>query len=458
MNDTEPEIHSSSREKDNVLNLGSPRYKTETSNHGENLLDTKTPKNLISTEKTPNDWLPEALVIGPGGMKGYLELGALKYLNKVGLLKDVTKVIGCSIGSIIGLLYTVGYTIDEISVKSITVNIFHDGSMLSIYDAIQQIGILDSSHIKENLEHLVKIKLGRVPSLYEHYMSTGYNFVAVGYNLHARETRYMNYESNPSLSCIDAVMFSINIPGVFTKAAYNGEFYIDGFFGDPYPIDYFDDGKTDIIGLYIQTIDAVPEGEETTQWYLSRTFYSTVTEFRKYKIKHVSKRCKNIELQARVGLNFSLGAEDRGRMLALGWNIAKKFHLSLFTNNEKISSPDYLDLNVEDDGEDEIPIIANRNDNIIPSSEDLIGAGSSGYDIPRKNVELVRQMRYYRDTGRVYLPKPKTKETIITVPIPLPFKIPDGADPKEFEEKIKDSEEYQTLIQRLKSVSPNIKE
>ena len=34
---------------------------------------------------------------------------------------------------------------------------------------------------------------------------------------------------------------------------YRDHVYIDGAFGNPYPIDQFDDGKRNILGLYIDT-------------------------------------------------------------------------------------------------------------------------------------------------------------------------------------------------------------
>lgn len=53
-----------------------------------------------------------ALVLGGGGAKGAATIGVLKYIEKAGVPIDF--IVGTSIGSVIGGLYSVGYTADEI--------------------------------------------------------------------------------------------------------------------------------------------------------------------------------------------------------------------------------------------------------------------------------------------------------------------------------------------------------
>lgn len=53
-----------------------------------------------------------ALVLGGGGAKGGAEVGALKVLERAGIRPDI--IVGTSIGAIVGGLYAVGYTADEL--------------------------------------------------------------------------------------------------------------------------------------------------------------------------------------------------------------------------------------------------------------------------------------------------------------------------------------------------------
>lgn len=53
-----------------------------------------------------------ALVLGGGGAKGAAEVGALKVIEQVGVPIDY--IVGTSIGSIIGGLYSIGYRADDL--------------------------------------------------------------------------------------------------------------------------------------------------------------------------------------------------------------------------------------------------------------------------------------------------------------------------------------------------------
>lgn len=55
-----------------------------------------------------------ALVLGGGGAKGAAEVGVLKYIEKAGVPIDM--IVGTSIGSVVGGLYSVGYRADSLEV------------------------------------------------------------------------------------------------------------------------------------------------------------------------------------------------------------------------------------------------------------------------------------------------------------------------------------------------------
>jgi len=60
------------------------------------------------------------LVLSGGGAKGIAHIGILKTLEEVGLTPDY--ITGTSMGSIIGGLYSVGYTADELEELVTTIN------------------------------------------------------------------------------------------------------------------------------------------------------------------------------------------------------------------------------------------------------------------------------------------------------------------------------------------------
>jgi predicted acylesterase/phospholipase RssA len=64
----------------------------------------------------------EDLFIGGGGYSGIMFIGVLEYLHENNLL-DIKNFYGCSIGSLIGILYLSGYTPKEILSKFMDINL-----------------------------------------------------------------------------------------------------------------------------------------------------------------------------------------------------------------------------------------------------------------------------------------------------------------------------------------------
>ena len=65
----------------------------------------------LKNDKDRND-LKVALVLSGGGAKGYAHLGVLRVLEKENIKIDY--ITGTSIGALVGTLYSIGYSVDEI--------------------------------------------------------------------------------------------------------------------------------------------------------------------------------------------------------------------------------------------------------------------------------------------------------------------------------------------------------
>ena len=84
---------------------------------------------MIATE-----WIPNVLVLGPGGIKGFAELGALIFLESVNYIDSIDTIVGCSVGSVIGLLLIIGYSATEILSEVIQSSIFDEIGSISLKD------------------------------------------------------------------------------------------------------------------------------------------------------------------------------------------------------------------------------------------------------------------------------------------------------------------------------------
>lgn len=324
-------------------------------------------------------WLPETIVLGPGGIKGYMQLGALKYMYDNHLLDNVKAWVGCSIGSIISLLMQVGFTPNEIIFWSTDVEILNDSSSIKIAEIIKNVGVISNADIKRTLIEMIESKLGMVPSLEQLYCITGYEFTIVTVRIISPITKtvYITRKTNPYLSCVDAVLLSSNIPYVFHRMSFNGYYHIDGAFGNPYPVDIADDGETNVLGLYIMSDPGSDYDNIAT--YTALTVYTPINSLRNMIISNSSERCKHMRLmcgQLKVG-GLIMDAEQRGALTAIGVTQCQRFFKILQTDdNNIIISEEVGFISSEEDSssheETELPYIMIANSKMLKQIEQAV--------------------------------------------------------------------------------------
>lgn len=285
-------------------------------------------------------WIPELIVLGPGGIKGFLELGALLVLEKQGWLDNVHTYVGVSVGAIISLLLICGYKVSAIIADAADTNIFHDLSTVRFSDIKGNVGLVSNEPIKKKIRDQIINVYDHVPTLRQLYLYTGIKLVAVSHNLDKEQVEYLSHETEPDMSCLDAVMLSMNIPLLFYKLKYKGCVYIDGAFGNPYPVDHYDDGKTDILGIYIRSTRPQEEepSDSSTTMYIHKTIQSTMSELRRRIIEMTSERCRHIELKSPTvdSTGISVDADLKADTILTGYKVASEFIEAYQTSSSKV--------------------------------------------------------------------------------------------------------------------------
>lgn len=269
------------------------------------------------------NWTPDTIVLGPGGIKGFSHLGALFFLDTHGILSEVKNFIGVSVGSIIALLYICGFGVREIITIAADTDLFKDLTSINFNSTKTNKGLMSNGPIKNKIQALLIDKIGFVPSMKQLYEKSGLNYITVTFNVTKDQTEYLSYDTTPHMSVLDATMLSMNIPFLFYKIEYENNEYIDGAFGNPYPVDYLDDGKHNILGIYIES---KVSGEDLAG-YINKIAYTPLRQLRKTIMAKTSNKCKHLkittDIESTVGLNVS--AEDKGKMVLAGYNEAKIF-------------------------------------------------------------------------------------------------------------------------------------
>lgn len=270
-------------------------------------------KSICCVDDIDDIWMPEVISLGPGGEKGYIELGVLHSLYVQGFLSQVHTYIGCSVGAAIALLMSSGYAPSTIINQTMMIEIFKDLDSIDIRTMKSDGGVLSNSLLRNFLEQLLVLQFGYIPTFEQLYSQTNITLTIVSHNLNKAMAVYFSHRSHPNMSVVDAVALSANIPGVFKRIQYEGDYYIDGAFADPHPINYHDDGRTRILGLYITTPHTEPETSNKTSNdsfdvmnYLIRSFYSSITVLRREKQLRATKACRQLRLFVRDDIQFSV--------------------------------------------------------------------------------------------------------------------------------------------------------
>jgi NTE family protein len=157
-----------------------------------------------------------AVVLGAGASKGFAHIGVLKILeiNKI----PVHMVVGTSVGSFVGSLYSYGY--NPYALQTIALNLQKDD--------IADYTLPDNGFIKgEKLESFINMKVKYTPI--DKFRTT---FYAVTTNIQTGEQMVFGRGNTGK-----AVRASCSIPGVFQPSVISGMMYVDGGVVSPLAID-----------------------------------------------------------------------------------------------------------------------------------------------------------------------------------------------------------------------------
>lgn len=298
-------------------------------------------------------WKPRVLVLGHGGAKGYLLLGFLSALYDTDIFKYTDTFCGVSVGAAISLLLVCGYKPREIINESIFLNIFVDMQSLSVEQILRKKGIVDTTSIAARLSDLVLRKLGVIPTMANLYALTGLSLATVRYNTTDETSEIVTPFNHGDTSCIDATVDSMSIPLLMMLRSRDGKSYVDGALANPYPVNFFDDSQTSILGVYIKSNDYEEihqEGESPIEDFIKTVFplfskvvRSAMDQRRVEIINNSSDMCKHIGLPCIIhdstGLTLSL--ENKASMILSGHEKGIEFIEDLKNNTFITRIPSY---------------------------------------------------------------------------------------------------------------------
>jgi predicted acylesterase/phospholipase RssA len=169
-----------------------------------------------------------SLVVGSGGVRIFLLLGAIDYLFEKNILNNIKYYAGSSSGSIICLLLSIGYTPKEICAYMCSNDIISYLHNLNPILLAKEYGLVDINEMKIYLDEMCIKKIGYVPTFNDLYKNFNKFFVCTALNLNGKDKndsfKYFSYLTDGDMEVTTAVCFSSNIPIVFTKTTYKNKY------------------------------------------------------------------------------------------------------------------------------------------------------------------------------------------------------------------------------------------
>ncbi len=271
------------------------------------------------------------LILGGGGVKGFVFVGIIKYLEELNILKNIHTYVGTSIGSLFVALLIMGYSADEMY-KIIKAFDLTKITNINISSFLHNYAIDDCENINNLYKKLLETKkFDPEITMIEFYKKTKKKFVSTSVCITTKQLEYMSYENFPDLPVYLAIRMSTCIPIVFSPVKFNNKMYIDGGLIENFPIHYVSDDKlNEVIGINIFTDFADEIQIDNIITYITNIFdlimMLMTKKFLDPKYKNI---VYNIDVEKMNPVGFDLSIKFKKDLIKYGYDFMKKnFKLS----------------------------------------------------------------------------------------------------------------------------------
>lgn len=277
--------------------------------------------------------------LGGGSIKALYQLGILNLLHEKNILKyeNIDTFVGTSAGAIIVFLLNLQYTPIEIFMEILKINKWMDFNITldHILNLTKDGGIFDISHFMKHVEDLIYKKLSIIPTLHDLYLMTNKKLTIVTTNITTREIEYLNYETHPRLSCIDALKMSCSIPIIFKYVIYDDNIYVDGGLLENFPINYVQHNEhNNIIGICTEGLSDI---DYNFYSYVYTLFSLPIIKLQRQCVDYAniisknSERCLIFNMKTKQNVkDYNISNEKKLEMFIDGYNFAKQKSIDYF--------------------------------------------------------------------------------------------------------------------------------
>jgi len=264
------------------------------------------------------------LVMAGGGIKGFVFIGVIKYLEEINVLKNINTFIGTSIGGYYSILLSIGYTYNEIYsfVKSFD---FTMSTSFDITNFFQNYSVDNCDNFVFVFKKLVEKKnINYDITLLDLYKKTKKKIVLVATCLNTKKAEYISFETYPEMPLYIAMRMTTCVPLLFPPIKYNDKLYLDGGLLDNFPIDYVKEHLNETIGINITSCLSDSSNIENIKDYILNIMDIFFIVNNKYEDDIYKNNVYNIPVNKKNPIEMSISVEEKKQLVKDGYEFIKK--------------------------------------------------------------------------------------------------------------------------------------
>jgi NTE family protein len=187
---------------------------------------------------------PRRLCLSGGGIKAVSYVGAFEALEEHGFLKQVKEICGVSAGSLIGLSYCLGYTLNELRIfcRDFDFSLIRHLEMENILEFTEKLGFDSGERLLLLLKSVMKQKgFNPLATFADIFSSTSKTRLRVyATDMNTCTIREFSLQKTPTVPIVEAVRASMSLPFYFIPFPdpITGHLLSDGGLINNYPMEF----------------------------------------------------------------------------------------------------------------------------------------------------------------------------------------------------------------------------
>lgn len=284
------------------------KYTTEECNHNI--------KELLPNMPITN-WFPRRIYLCGGGIRTSVHVGALKELEKRGLLKNIREWSGVSAGALIAFCIAIGFTLDELDVFCSQFNFMEIVHVDSLPGLLTNFGIDDGERLNRLLEACLHVK-GFRSTLTFREAPTNVRFFAT--DLCTQKMVVFSNTTTPDCPITFAVRASMAFPYYFQplRNPSDGHYLADGGIISNYAKAYFTEQEQKELLSIVITDNPTVERNMNWQMITSRPVIISVQQKHIDEYNLSTDNTIKIQITNVNALSFDLSESKKKELIELG--------------------------------------------------------------------------------------------------------------------------------------------